>query len=234
MNADPFASFAILVVCTGNICRSPVGERLLSAALPASVVVRSAGTRALVGEPIAPPMVPLLSAAGAAVEDFSARRLTTDMVRDADLVLAMTKSHRREVVELFPAAVRRSFTLLELALLLKGVQSADLAPAGVTARLHEALTLAARKRSAPLESYDIADPYRRSLQTHQAVFAQIQQAVATLAQIIVGPSASAARATQPEDDQGVGSQNSAVARTPEVVAAETTRTLRTRRFSRPK
>ena len=53
-------AFSILTVCTGNICRSPAVERLLTRKLGPTVSVSSAGTHALVGHPIAEPMASLL------------------------------------------------------------------------------------------------------------------------------------------------------------------------------
>src|SRR6476469_7218382 len=111
--------FAILCVCTGNICRSPVAERLLAARLGPSVEVSSAGTFGVVDAPIAKPMARRLRSVGVSADSFAARRLLGSTARSADLILAMTKAHRSEVVELAPAVVRRSFTLLEFARLLE-------------------------------------------------------------------------------------------------------------------
>src|SRR4051794_19393646 len=110
--------FQILCVCTGNICRSPTAERLLSARLGPTVEVTSAGTFGVVGAPIAPPMASRLAAAGAAAGDFAAGGLLASTLRPAELVLALTREHRGDVVELFPAGVRRSFPLLEFARLI--------------------------------------------------------------------------------------------------------------------
>ena len=57
MSQEPFS---ILVVCTGNVCRSPAAERLLASKLGSTVQVASAGTHALVGQPISEPMAALL------------------------------------------------------------------------------------------------------------------------------------------------------------------------------
>jgi len=105
----------VLVVCTGNICRSPAAERWLAALSDGSVSVASAGVAALVGADIDPAMAALMSAAGLRVDGFAARQLTPPMIRHADLVLTMTASHRRWVVGRVPAAVRKTYTLLELA-----------------------------------------------------------------------------------------------------------------------
>ena len=111
----PQEVFSILAVCTGNICRSPAVERLLASQLAPSVSVSSAGTHALVGHPISEPMATLLRQAAVEPEPFEARRLSEQMVKESDLILAMTRAQRGLVVELWPAAVRRTFTLREFA-----------------------------------------------------------------------------------------------------------------------
>ena len=104
----------ILTVCTGNICRSPVAERLLQAGLdqvrPDAFVVRSAGTRAMVGDPIQPSSADIVRTYGGTPDGFAARQLTPKILRESDLVLAMTAKHRGElvlhlVVKLLPAPV---------------------------------------------------------------------------------------------------------------------------------
>ena len=125
-------AYEVLFVCTGNICRSPAAERLLRRDLDrtvggiaglSGVDVVSAGTGALVGEPISPPMAELVARAGGDVERFSARQLTTSIVRGADLVITMTSDHRRETVTLVPAAVQRTFVLGEMAHMLGRVDA---------------------------------------------------------------------------------------------------------------
>jgi protein-tyrosine phosphatase len=134
--------FTILVVCTGNVCRSPAAERLLASKLGPTVHVASAGTRALVGQPISQPMAALLRDSSLEPERFEARRLSEQMLKEADLVLAMTRAQRGLAVELWPAAVRRTFTLREFARLLSWVDPLVL-PAGTSAdRLRAAIPLA--------------------------------------------------------------------------------------------
>lgn len=180
-------SFSLLLVCTGNICRSPVAERLLAVEFEAGVTVSSAGTHALVGEPISAPMVALIQAVGADSQHFHARRLTEQMPRSADLVLAMTRGHRAAVVEVWPAAVRRTFTLLEFARLLAEVNAADLPDGSDANRLRAAIPLAAAQRGRlrlAAADFDIADPYRRSDAHYAAAFAQIKGSVDTITRIV--------------------------------------------------
>lgn len=174
------APFTILTVCTGNICRSPAAERLLAAGLGTSVTVVSAGTHALQGQPISPPMDTLVAAAGASADSFVARQLTEVVIRPVDLVLGMTRAHRSATVELWPASVRKAFTLRQFARLLSMVDPDDLPGGSVAERLRAAIPLAAaargRRPDAP-ELDDVADPYRRGDQAYESAFAEIKASV---------------------------------------------------------
>src|SRR5690554_1527663 len=85
---------SILVVCVGNICRSPTGEALLKGKLEGrGIEVSSAGLGALVGKPVDATAAEVMAAAGYHLPDHQARQLTPDMLRAADLVLAMEQKH---------------------------------------------------------------------------------------------------------------------------------------------
>ena len=173
-------TFSILAVCTGNVCRSPAVERLLASKLGPTVSVSSAGTHALVGHPISEPMAALLRDSGVEPDSFEARRLSEQMLKEADLVLSMTRAQRGLVVELWPAAVRRTFTLREFARLLSWVDPSALRAGTPAERLRAAIPLAAaergRKQSSPDED-DVVDPFRRSNAVYSDSFAQITSAV---------------------------------------------------------
>ncbi|WP_199424931.1 arsenate reductase/protein-tyrosine-phosphatase family protein [Actinotalea solisilvae] len=191
MTTDPHApssaTFSVLTVCTGNICRSPAVERLLAAGLGSTVTVTSAGTRAMVGHPVSPPMVPLLTAAGVSSEGFVARQLTEQLVREADLVLPLTRAHRAAVVDLAPAAVRRTFTLLELARLAAAVDPADLPAGPPAARLRALLPLAAARRGhVPPGDDDVVDPYGRGDALYAESFGLIEPAVRAIVAVARG------------------------------------------------
>jgi protein-tyrosine phosphatase len=192
-------TFHILFVCTGNVCRSPAAERLLSQELDglgdgiaglSGVQVSSAGTAALVGDPVSPPMAALLEEAGADASGFAARQLSPPLVRAADLIITMTSAHRRETVTMVPAAVQRTFVLGELAHMLGGVRDDEIAAAGgasgsTTERLRAAMTIAKRHRTPGVDpAEDIVDPYGRSNSVYSASFAQIRAALEPLRRII--------------------------------------------------
>lgn len=192
-------TFQILFVCTGNVCRSPAAERLLRRELDGAsggisglsgVDVASAGTGALIGEPISPPMAALIARAGADPEDFAARQLTGAILRPADLVITMTSEHRRDAVTLLPAAVQRTFVLAELAQMLGEVEVGEVAAAGGASsssgeRIRAAVAAAKRYRTPGVDPVeDVIDPYGRSSSVYAASFAQIQAALEPLVRIV--------------------------------------------------
>jgi protein-tyrosine phosphatase len=185
-------SFTILTVCTGNICRSPATELLLSAQLDDSVQVGSAGTHAAIGMPMPELMADLLTQAGENPSAFGgSRQLSSGMVQNADLILVMTRRHRAQVVELVPDALRRTFTLQEFARLAGAVNLTELASLPTSAaRLARIVALAPTLR--PIfrarrgEIDDIPDPYGQSPAAYEHAMSLIKQAVQTIA-IVVRP-----------------------------------------------
>ena len=124
----------ILVICTGNVCRSPYLERRLRQLLGGQdVLVESAGTRALVGADIEPGSVAALEAVGSDTRDFASRQLAPAMLDAADIVITATQKHRAEAVALHPRALRKTFTLGELADLVRDADLAGAADAPSTA-----------------------------------------------------------------------------------------------------
>ena len=80
----------IMFVCTGNICRSPMGELLLSRYLANTTVqVTSAGTRGLHMHQIDPSSARMLDSVGIDSSGFRSRRLTREMAESADLNFAV-------------------------------------------------------------------------------------------------------------------------------------------------
>ncbi|PRY66010.1 low molecular weight protein-tyrosine-phosphatase [Halomonas ventosae] len=100
----------ILVVCTGNICRSPVAAAMLARALPA-LRVESAGLGALVGYGVEPTARALAEADGLDVADHQGRQLTAEMLQAADLILVMSEGQRHAVADLAPEALGKTMLL---------------------------------------------------------------------------------------------------------------------------
>ena len=104
---------SILVVCEGNICRSPMAQGLLAAALP-QVDVRSAGLSALSGMPADETAVRLMKARDIDIADHRATQITRELCSQADLVFVMSAEQRRRLEEKYPFACGRTFRLGEL------------------------------------------------------------------------------------------------------------------------
>jgi protein-tyrosine phosphatase len=103
---------SILVVCEGNICRSPMAQGLLLAALP-QARVHSAGLSALIGMPAEETAVQLMRARGIDISPHRALQLTRELCIDAELVLVMSAEQRKRVAERYPFAYGRTFRVGE-------------------------------------------------------------------------------------------------------------------------
>lgn len=110
----------ILVVCTANICRSPVVAGLLQqhldgAGLDTTILVRSAGTYARPGKPVWEPICALMAERRIDLQRHRSQPISSEMVQAADLIVVMEESHRQSVFYLDPRALRKAFLLSELA-----------------------------------------------------------------------------------------------------------------------
>lgn len=194
--------FEVLVVCTGNVCRSPQAAALLQAradaagiAVSSQIQITSAGTHALAGAPMDPEAAELVRVYRAthgadgstALPEHRGIQLGAEAIKDADLVLCMTLAHRRAVVRQVPAASRRTFLLNEFVALLEDLardpwpttESHDL-PTQLRHRIDAA---AARRGLIPKGSgqdEEIIDPYRRDTAVYRESAAQLDQALQRL------------------------------------------------------
>ncbi len=105
---------SVLVVCIGNICRSPMGEALIAAALP-HLEVTSAGVGALVGQPADPLARALMAERGLNIEAHRARQLTSQMCQEADLIFVMDEEQRLHINQRHPFTRGKLFRLGEVA-----------------------------------------------------------------------------------------------------------------------
>jgi protein-tyrosine phosphatase len=125
-------------------------------------------------------MARLLRSNGAADGAFAARRLTESMVKDADLVLTVTRAQRSLVVELWPPAIRRTFTLREFSRLLGQIDASALPDGTPAERLRAAMPLAVAKRAlrriSPADD-DVVDPFSLSEEVYATSFAEITASV---------------------------------------------------------
>ena len=95
---------SVLMVCEGNVCRSPLAAALLAREVP-GLEVASAGTRALVGAGADLHAVELMSERSIDISGHVARTVDPQMMRSYDLVLVMTSAQREELLTRYPFAL---------------------------------------------------------------------------------------------------------------------------------
>lgn len=196
--------FQVLHICTGNIGRSPMAERLMRMRLDKAVgadvadaafLVSSAGTWGHTGSRMEAFAVQALAARGSDSGGFTARELTEAHIRSADLVLTATAEHRAAVVGLVPAALHRTFTLRELARLAPGASALLPGPgdsaAELTERARQAVTAAlvvrgqAPRPSDPADD-DVVDPFGAPMDFYAARADEIDAACAEVVGLLTG------------------------------------------------
>ena len=110
----------VICVCTANICRSPMAEKLLEHALKnedaplKNVKVISAGVSAWDGEPASPNSVKELQKVGINLVMHRSQELTRDLMNKATLVLAMTNSHLHMINQFFPESKAQVMLIRDL------------------------------------------------------------------------------------------------------------------------
>lgn len=196
-------AFRVLMVCTGNVARSPLAEQLFAAwagtAFAAdeapNILVASAGVRALVGHDMTDDSRRVARHYGVDAVRHTARQLTPDLIAASDLVLGANRAHRRFVVETQATASSKAFTLVEFAHVMRWlgagqglVPQADLG-AGAAVRLRAIRDAAARQRGMvppprELSDFDIADPYGAKAAIYDQVGVRIAESVGTIVEVM--------------------------------------------------
>lgn len=180
----------ILAVCTGNICRSPIVEQLLRERLPAlEFDVTSAGTQAVPGAPMTESALEMARRLELRyAQEHRAAQVTAGEIRRADLVLGLDRGHRRQVVEMVPAASRRTVTLREFAEIISALPERTSSANNMVDQrsFADALGHVLRHRGLqprPVDPrvLDVVDPYGRGFSVYQRSTDTIAEAVDTIA-----------------------------------------------------
>ncbi|GAB7043557.1 MULTISPECIES: arsenate reductase/protein-tyrosine-phosphatase family protein [Catenuloplanes] len=192
--------FSVLHVCMGNICRSPMAEHLLTMAFtrrltgdPGAaeelIYSHSAGTGGWhAGEKMNPPAAREIERRGGDASAFEARKLRSDHIDAADLILTATADQHEYVLALRPDAAARSFVLAEFGRLLATIPDDDLPEPGVTPEAVYARGVAlvaavdaARAGAESLPTDDLDDPWGRGDAAFVRIADEIEATVDPLA-----------------------------------------------------
>jgi len=107
----------VLIVCTGNTCRSPMAEGALRSLLPSEIAahvrVLSAGTNAVPGVPATPLAVSTVGSRGIDLRGHQSTSLTPELIRESELILGMEPGHVARARELAPDADDRIHLITE-------------------------------------------------------------------------------------------------------------------------
>jgi protein-tyrosine-phosphatase len=192
---------SILIVCTGNICRSPMAEgilrQLLSERGAADIRVGSAGVAGWQDSPPTGEAIMAMMERGIDISGHLARRLGRQMIESSELIVAMTADHRDAVARVAPGAAERTFTLKELVRLLDrsdlDVKNDGSSPS--EERLRRAIETAQRVRAEEerpeLLDEDVADPLGLGLEAYRAAAWEVGEFSVRLANAVFGPASEA-------------------------------------------
>lgn len=182
---------SILVVCTGNVCRSPIAEGLLRDALAErfgeqAPHVSSAGTTGWEGEGAMKESVAAAAERGTDISGHVARMVTGTMVEHAALVVTMATEHRDALSRFSPATAHKTFTLKELVRLLESLEPVGDAPDGddSAALLSDRVAGADTARRDGFEGNphdeDVVDPLGMPMESYRAIAWELDEWVARL------------------------------------------------------
>ncbi len=176
------------MICTANYCRSPIAEQLLKTATnarfgPANTwLVQSAGTHASEVRPLHELAAAVLTERKSFIDGHQSRNLDAAMLREADLVLTSTRGQRSFVARMLPAAIGRTFTMLQFARLAAAVPPIYSSDAGELGRrlLVEAKAARGQLQPVPPEQDDLPDPMGRPIADFQACATSLDHVVKSM------------------------------------------------------
>ena len=171
------------MVCTGNLCRSPMAEGVMRHAVEqrgCDIEVASVGTWAYYGNLATDEAVEVLRARGVDLSGHQSRAMDPKEVKAADLIVAMTSVHRREILNVAPEVAPKLILMKEL---VEMVIDGDL-PDASEKRLERLLGAARPKWRRAL---DLDDPIGKPIWAYEQTVTQIEKGVEVLVAALCGP-----------------------------------------------
>ncbi len=175
----------ILVVCTGNICRSPMAQALLEHHLRErglGISVSSAGILGWNEGPAVDEAVAALADRGIQLDGHVSRRIDAEQIRAADLVLTMTSDHAEAVRLRAPDVPERVFVLGEFLRLAERVGPRDDAPLPEWVRRVDAERPAQRRRASPGD--EIPDPLGEPAEVYRILAVRLDETTRRIATLL--------------------------------------------------
>ncbi|GAB3222117.1 low molecular weight phosphatase family protein [Glycomyces halotolerans] len=179
------APFTVLHVCTGNICRSPISERILDGLTGDDVLNHGAGTSSYhQGEPMQENSRLELEDRGFEPGGHIARQIERAHLESADLVLVATVGHVEYIADRFPEAVDKTFLVRQFGEIAAACR--DELPEGGPTERGPALVAAAAKRRGDFPESDLSDPWGLGRPTYAAIADQLVEALEPVAEALEG------------------------------------------------
>jgi protein-tyrosine phosphatase len=183
-------SFTFLFVCTGNICRSPLAERLLASRLAivdasdrGLIQIESAGLQTVNGVPMDETAAGQALRMGAEPRGSLSRSLDRNISMHSDLILTMTRAQQIDLVKRYPAVLRRTFPVREFSRILDGSPEISKNEKSIARRSAAIVAHASAVRTGfatkPIDD-DIPDPFRQDDVVHRRVADMIEDAVSII------------------------------------------------------
>ena len=188
----------VLFICTGNICRSPMGELLFRTYTQGtSLEIGSAGTHSLVGHGIDPSSKALMYAVGIDSSQFRSTQLTQDIADNSDLILCFEPEQRHNIVIIAPTALPYTFTLTDFSnMCAYCAQHNMITGATIQERLQSVIDQSMQIRPMLPPSATIPDPYRKNFEAFRSVARVTNDAIRNILRSISYNTASIAQGTE--------------------------------------
>lgn len=191
------AVFSVLHVCTGNICRSPMSERILDGLTGEEVYNHGAGISSYhEGDAMSADSARELEDRGFESAGHLARHIDRAQVEGSDLILVATAVHREYIAERFPEAVDRTFLVRQFGRIVEDLlkrrgdsaqpESAAVLPGGDAVARGRALVALADERRGDHPEDDLSDPWGLSRAVYSQIADQLEDALQPVAEALEG------------------------------------------------